>query len=278
MATNEQSQSLGSYLDEFLSAIRVFGFLEKPVFHELARHLQTRRLIAGDTLSLDSDNSFYIVIDGTCQVYVPGSDANADLTDDDKSPMGKFQLLNEVTNGGTLSSLFTILSLFTEKIRLRYEHQDTTSPPSRQPTPAHGHPPPPLNRDVSHLSLDGRSRAGSLSRARTYRQTPPPPEEPLAFDSPSSSPSTSFPQVPSRDEPRSMPHSRRRESHHFSMPSSPPPQPSKSTQEPIIARAKVDTTLAVIPAEAFQRVTKKFPNASAHIIQGIFSRFFPPKG
>lgn len=52
-----------NYLDEFLSAIRVFGFLEKPVFHELARHLQTRRLLAGDTLSLDEDKSFYIVIE-----------------------------------------------------------------------------------------------------------------------------------------------------------------------------------------------------------------------
>jgi lysophospholipid hydrolase len=52
-----------NYLDEFLSAIRVFGFLEKPVFHELARHLQTRRLLAGDTLSLDEDKSFYIVVE-----------------------------------------------------------------------------------------------------------------------------------------------------------------------------------------------------------------------
>ncbi|KAJ7292800.1 hypothetical protein C8J57DRAFT_1703687 [Mycena rebaudengoi] len=37
-----------NYLDDFLQAVRVFGFLEKPVFHELARHLQTWRLIAGD--------------------------------------------------------------------------------------------------------------------------------------------------------------------------------------------------------------------------------------
>ncbi len=43
-----------TYLDDFLQAIRIFGFLEKPVFHELARHLQTRRLVAGDSLSLDA--------------------------------------------------------------------------------------------------------------------------------------------------------------------------------------------------------------------------------
>lgn len=46
-----------------VSAIKVFGYLEKPVFHELARYLQTKRLVAGDTLSLDSDPSFYIVVD-----------------------------------------------------------------------------------------------------------------------------------------------------------------------------------------------------------------------
>jgi hypothetical protein len=36
----------------------------------------------------------------------------------------------------------------------------------------------------------------------------------------------------------------------------------------LVARATVDTTLAVIPAEAFTRLTKKFPKASAHIVQG----------
>lgn len=40
---------LHTYLDDFLSAIRVFGYLERDVFNELARHLQTRRLMAGDT-------------------------------------------------------------------------------------------------------------------------------------------------------------------------------------------------------------------------------------
>ena len=39
-----------------------------------------------------------------------------------------------------------------------------------------------------------------------------------------------------------------------------------------VARATVDTTLAVIPAEAFKRLTKKFPNAAAHIVQVILAR------
>lgn len=40
-----------------------------------------------------------------------------------------------------------------------------------------------------------------------------------------------------------------------------------------VARATVDTTLAVIPAEAFRRLTHKFPKATAHIVQVIMTRF-----
>jgi lysophospholipid hydrolase len=44
--------------------------------------------------------------------------------------------------------------------------------------------------------------------------------------------------------------------------------PSQAT----VARAKVDSTLAVLPAEAFKRLTHKFPKASAHIVQGKSSQ------
>lgn len=36
----------------------------------------------------------------------------------------------------------------------------------------------------------------------------------------------------------------------------------------VVARATEDSTLAVIPAEAFRRLTKKFPKATGHIVQG----------
>lgn len=107
------------------------------MFHELARHLQTKRLIAGDTLSLDSSD-FYVVVDGTMQVYAQMTGGWAPLVccfemlsllrrlmhhyaagaphpqdfDEDGETNG-YQLLNEVESGGTLSSLFTILRLFT---------------------------------------------------------------------------------------------------------------------------------------------------------------------
>jgi lysophospholipid hydrolase len=35
----------------------------------------------------------------------------------------------------------------------------------------------------------------------------------------------------------------------------------------------VDTTLAVIPAEAFKKLTRKFPKASGTVVQVVLERF-----
>jgi lysophospholipid hydrolase len=50
-------------------------------------------------------------------------------------------------------------------------------------------------------------------------------------------------------------------------------KPHKMKRRVIVAKAMVDTTLAVIPAEAFHRLTQKFPQAAAHIVQVILIRF-----
>src|SRR3954454_19856494 len=98
------------------------------VFHELARHLQTRRLIAGDSMSLDQDKSFYCVVDGMVQVFAqPGQPTDGKGASWDDEDMNGYQLLNEVGSGGTLSSLFTILSLFTEDVQLRWKDDDSSS-------------------------------------------------------------------------------------------------------------------------------------------------------
>jgi lysophospholipid hydrolase len=51
-------------------------------------------------------------------------------------------------------------------------------------------------------------------------------------------------------------------------------QPRGSTAlKGTIARATVDTTLAVIPAEAFRKLTRKFPKASGTVVQVVLERF-----
>jgi len=55
-----------------------------------------------------------------------------------------------------------------------------------------------------------------------------------------------------------------------------PPQPrrkSTSMHPDIVARASVDSTIAIIPAEAFKRLVRIYPKASAHIVQVILTRF-----
>jgi len=66
----DSKPGLANYLDEFLSAIKVFGYLERPVFHELTRTMQTRKLIAGETLLLEEEKGFCLVVDGMVQIFV----------------------------------------------------------------------------------------------------------------------------------------------------------------------------------------------------------------
>ncbi|ELU38806.1 hydrolase [Rhizoctonia solani AG-1 IA] len=262
-----------NYLDEFLQAIRVFGFLEKPVFHELARHLQTRRLIAGDTLALDQDLSFYCVVDGHVQVFAE-TGRHVDSWDDDYGNSGGYQLLNEVGPGGTLSSLFTILSLFTEDVRISW--QDNTGDQYPQENE---------NKDVSHLDIandTGTARpilrraslssSGStaLATASNPRFAMSPTRTPLVGGvmTPGSERSSTYRQGALPSEPGSemqddYVYSTGVQSEHK--------DPRNPMRQGTIARATVDTTLAVIPAEAFRRLTHKFPKASAHIVQVTFN-------
>ena len=62
------------------------------------------------------------MMDGMVQVYAQtGCPTNHDSVQWDKEDMNGYQLLNEVGSGGTLSSLFTILSLFTEDVKISWQ-------------------------------------------------------------------------------------------------------------------------------------------------------------
>ncbi|KAH9050541.1 patatin-domain-containing protein [Lactarius hengduanensis] len=263
--TTETPPTFHNYLDEFLQAVRIFGFLEKPVFHELARHLQTRRLIAGDSLSLDEDRSFYCVIDGMVQVYAPSGKPTEHLSGSwDNEDMNGYQLMNEVGSGGTLSSLFTILSLFTEDVKIGFQNGGTHSDDSDDSDD--------VASDVLTVLRSGKGkRAGSdasqmhVQHSQIERRRSP---------SVSSSSSTIHPREPKSPTPTTSRHPERlisaslnqRRRHRVS-------DHLTQIHHGTVARATEDTTLAVIPAEAFRRLTKKFPKASAHIVQVIMTRF-----
>lgn len=305
--------TLHDYLDEFLQAIRIFGYLERPVFHDLARHLQTRRLISGDRLSLDHDSCFYIVIDGLVSVYAPTppSAATANVPpamaatgpttefgtaapplnnddDDDDAALEGYQLLHQVGNGGTLSSLFTILKLFTEgSARPRAPPPPTTPkgyPPAPRPIPLRSNRPGSI---ASTVDLGASPDATPMLSATSYgptngfgRSVGPDPEQ---MGEPLEMPPSSHHLASRQDGPFDQ---RLKLSQNVAQPSASshdiPPFGLHSEDGPVeltgtVALAKVDTTLAVIPAEAFRRLTKKYPNSAAHILQGLhFIRILLP--
>lgn len=172
--------------------------------------------------------------------------------------MNGYQLLNEVGTGGTLSSLFTILSLFTENVKISWQDEQ---PSDDETASLHTTREPVRTRlrrsdsDVSHFTLDPstsrhRTRAASISSSGSTIH---------AADLLSPSASTTA---------------------HASLQSATPSTRSSTTRRAhpaeaqlpshynVVARATEDSTLAVIPAEAFRRLTKKFPKATAHIVQG----------
>ncbi len=192
--------------------------------------------------------------------------------------MNGYQLLNEVGTGGTLSSLFTILSLFTENVKISWQdddalvdHDDTESIASTNASERMTTRPPIRVRtrrsdsDVSRMNLDlttspealsprprGRgasvSSSGSTIHADDYAS---PPRRRSASRGPSISGTSSHSNQTA--------YARRR----------PLPGAEAHSSYGVIARATEDSTLAVIPAEAFRRLTKKFPKAAAHIVQGV---------
>src|SRR5437763_7209642 len=114
----DSKPGLANYLDEFLSAIKVFGYLERPVFHELTRTMQTRKLIAGETLLLEEEKGFCLVVNGFVQIFVKsmresppansqGSGSSFFGDDDESYHEGNqgYQLLTEFKNGASMSSL-----------------------------------------------------------------------------------------------------------------------------------------------------------------------------
>lgn len=283
----DSKPGLANYFDEFLSAIKVFGYLERPVFHELTRTMQTRKLIAGETILLEEEKGFCIVVDGLVQIFVkaarePDSASSEETSFTEDEPQEEktsgnrsYQLLTEVNNGAPMSSLFSVLSLFTDNVKLRYDDEDEAPethgsslnlkqqlqqarhmfPVDGDATPESVPPSPAPWQSTGSRPVSSHKRLSTAAGNHAFREPPP-----LALDGsgvadePSQRPS----RRPSFIRSGSFRHRKRRRSF--------------SAHPDIVARATVDTTIAVIPASAFHRITKMYPKATAHIVQVILTR------
>ena len=235
--------------------------------------MQTRKLIAGETLLLEEEKGFCLVVDGLVQIFVKSSrdsdptlkaswmGGSGQLFEDEEDQLGGehqgYQLLTEVKNGAPMSSLFSILSLFTEDVKLRHqsdaeERGDSSSsnvgfpsvtPDSFPATPhgANGRSSPPPKNHIRQTSVGVMGNGMST--------VPPMSLEPaLKVDG--------YDSANARDKPYDSSKPRKR----------------KSVHPDIVARATVDTTIAIIPATAFHRLTRVYPKATAHIVQVILTR------
>ncbi|KAI1381737.1 lysophospholipase NTE1 [Hypoxylon crocopeplum] len=258
-----------NYLDEFLSAIKIFGYLERPVFHELTRSMQTRKLIAGETLNLEEEKGFCLVVDGLVEIFVKSSNSShasrsaapyegsmqSSFSDeDDQSVPGqqRYQLLTEVRNGNPMSSLFSIMSLFTEDVKLKLPSEDIPEPNGNSARSSH-------QRLSSAGYISQHDMPAFLTGASPTRGDEPEITTPISPDQ------ATLPRIPpiSLDE-SPMP----REPQRPTM-----KRTATSVHPDIIARATVDTTIAIIPASAFRRLIRVYPKATAHIVHVILSRF-----
>lgn len=257
----DSKPGLANYLDEFLSAIKVFGYLERPVFHELTRTMQTRKLIAGETLLLEEEKGFCLVVDGLVQIFVKSgregreSCAGAESLHDEDEPLEEhqqgYQLLTEVKNGAPMSSLFSILSLFTNDIKLRHDGDDST-PESAPPTagPRQSRFDSQQESSANGIATPASGTLSPVQDARSPLRLPHVP--PLSLD----------PRLPEQQFNGLRQHEDE-DSQKLHV---------KSAHPDIVARATQDTTIAIIPATAFRRLTRVYPKATAHIVQVILTR------
>src|SRR5690606_11664000 len=95
---------------------------------------------SGETFLLEEEKGFCLVVDGLVQIFTKanrgqreefqptGLEGFEEDSEHERDASG-YQLLTEVKNGAPMSSLFTILSLFTEEVTLKREDSgdDSTS-------------------------------------------------------------------------------------------------------------------------------------------------------
>ncbi|KAI8894474.1 hypothetical protein BC833DRAFT_604820 [Globomyces pollinis-pini] len=289
------------FMNAFLSSIKVFGYLDRPVFQELSRHLQTRKLKAGDILfdSDSTDRDFYVVVEGKVQIFIKTPmDDPVEVGEESESGSNPdwngHHLLNEVKPGGTVSSLFSILSILSDHMKLpeplvkeSTDSQTTSETEHASDTHSHLTHDEDDNTDVG-LSMEAADELKPLVTSDLPEKTPSPlsgSETPnatrMGFSGKSFPINTTDPEEGDADEfETNMTPSIQSDSTKNFEGSKPPlgkPQPPKvepaeprSVYPGLIARATCSTTLA---AQAFRKVTAKYPKAAAHMVQVILTRF-----
>lgn len=67
-----ENESQEDYTDVFLASIKVFGYLDRPIFHELSRQMEFKKVENGVVLYDENSTTrdFIVVVEGTVDLYV----------------------------------------------------------------------------------------------------------------------------------------------------------------------------------------------------------------
>ncbi|QPG76259.1 hypothetical protein FOA43_003645 [Brettanomyces nanus] len=272
--SNEDGKSRVSYLDEFLSAIKIFGYLEKSVFHELTKSMQTQKLDSGEILFLDDSSGFTICVEGEIQVYFKigeerdrkqalfAKDSSKDVVIVDGI---RYQLLNIIKSGAPVSSFISILNLLTNpSAALPY-----AAPTPSVLVPGSAHHSLPLPHDGFALDgpFDGVSSPNYLGKLSTDMSGKLPAANSLSFSPTSLNAHSASPNLPSLN---SYP----TESNAGGVPCATDSTSQSSSAMELIAIPKGNCTISIIPRESFSRLAHKYPKATTHIIEMILTKLY----
>ena len=271
---DHQSQPYADeFLNAFLSSIKVFGYLDKPVLKELVRTLGTKKLAEGEVLFdfNSKDRDFYVVVEGEIEIFIQSSDIPSKEAHSDAG----LHLLNKVRSAGSVTSLFSILSILSDDIEIPSPLCKIASEGGKST----GNRTPMLNRRPDIFSPKAGDEACSADEISSTTNTEtsisnkkglsniPADNDTVTAASDETVIRASVATIEKVQLPAPLKIKTKVET---------PPKnatPSRSVHPNLLARASTYTTLAVIPASAFRRLSVKYPKATAHMVQVILTRF-----
>lgn len=250
--------SNSNYLDEFLSAIKIFGYLERHVFHELTKNMTTQKLSWDEILYLDEKLGFLIVVDGCVQIFIKINENYNNPNRADNSMMcdlaeldyekgevliignQRYQLLNEIKSGVPLSSLNSTLDLFNPFDEPESFNNSPVSVPMSSSSSLD------LNTSEGNTMANG-NESGHLGSQEIKHGTEASnncsPHGKKLHDNPAgfAQGADEYPEIIAR---------------------------------PKFHKHRNGATIAIIPALAFQRIQSKYPKDTAHIVTMVKNRLF----
>lgn len=269
-----------SHLDQFLSAIKIFGYLEKPVFHDLTKNMRTQKMDEGEILLLDSSIGFAIVVEGTLQIYHKVE--QEDTLDGDKNVSSKndegfetLECLKDTESPIDYSHIEDFDDFTNDEqtdasayIRLKngfgkFQLLNTVKP---------GNPVSSLvnilnlftepSRNMDWENLASRSPSVDVSAF-------PSPFNTFSANMKDELPVENHSNLSSVASPSSLNHCTTPDNLEISDDNLPSVAIPK-----VVARAATDCTIAIIPPQAFANLTAKYPQSASHIIQMILTRLY----